>query len=361
MRNNATVYSDQGASFSNPEIHESINDLDLSTWSTSELADSIRNIFRNFHCETSEPAGFMDLLHISNDSVANLSANIGQLITHHNANGRQVKSVNTIDLQIPDTDHFALFSGVDYYYEGVVPIADQHMKLLFSNFQPPDHLTRIKADEIAKNSVGINALDMAYCAAIVKAQQAKTILIIGEDRGEFTNFIASQTENDCLILTTALPRSCWYQSGIIPPNSMSIKKINYSDSEIGSVWRNSNEEYIKRIIPLIGDSRHSKLKPWINALSCNIDMVIINGIQEVNRITSELIQASDLLKDEGIILLNNFGQNAPVSAATIAALTVHMDEQNNLECLYQLKWWLSQNPEENIDTNVALLCRRSSV
>jgi hypothetical protein len=297
------------------------------------------------------PDGFFSLPDLfASQTCADVEQAVSRLVKVLHAS-RAANLPSQLDVTAPDSVHCKnLYMGMDYSSMGPVIVHAGNLANMFPGFVKPSAEEVADRVAIGKATYGtMPGVEAAYSGAIVKAMQPRTIFIIGEHKGVLTDYIARCAPSDCIIFTMDLPKSMSDIEGVKAANAINQSYINYSQDEIGQVWRTSDEPHTKNIIGFAGDSTHGHSAPLFESLRSLCDLVIVDGNHSFTAVDNDLVTASNLLTPGGVILLDDFWKPARLYEVTEAALHARRYDET-LSHLYHLSWGFG---DDAVQSNLA--------
>jgi hypothetical protein len=195
--------------------------------------------------------------------------------------------------------------------------------------------------------------EAAYAGAIVKALKPRTVLIIGEHKGILTDYLLDQAPDDCLFFTCDLPQSMHSEEGYRAPDAINQSYVKHTDQDIGSTWRDKDDNRAERVFGFLGDSGHSNAEWLINALAERCDLVLVDGSHSRPAVQKDLLSAWQVLGDYGVVLIDDFNKLPRLKGVEYAVQETR-DYFAELPFLYQVSWGVKGPLEVNSNLAIAI-------
>lgn len=323
--------------------------LNLAEENTIACANSIRWVAAEAGIDlmTQVPSGFVDLFELRGSLQSDLALDkIKSLLNEHLSRRNFDYKAKPLNFSDPMLPHAKIYGGVNYYDKGPVIVNPKHMKLLFDNFEIPTSEEIASRVQVAKDVYGtMPGIEAAYTAAIVKSVKPRTIFIIGEHRGMLTSYLANNAPSDCLIFTLDLSRQHYEREQVAIPDAINKNFVNYEQHQIGEAWRSSSFPYRHRILGFLGDSTHSDLSLFFDALAGSMDLIIVDGSHEYHQVCIDL-KTANKISSGGPIIVDDFWKQPRLFEVTEAALHMRREIGEKLKYLHHLSWGFGGEDEK---------------
>ena len=309
------------------------------------------------------PIGFIDLSRVVFDDYSNgifqnryYHREIRSAL-HDHLYAREMNAANLLDI-FSEQPYKSIYQGENYYDRGPVLVGPAMLSKIFPGIILPT-TEQIEARNIlAKEFYGtMPGIEAAYLGAMLTALAPRSVLMIGEHRGILTEHVAQSVPKDCLIYTVDFPKSLWGVGGRAEPDALNKVYVNFDQKDLGSRWRDSGQEYVKRIVPFAGDTTFADdREKLIRILYQQCDCVIVDGDHSKKAVLSDLKLAAELVTKGGVIFLDDFDK--PMRLHPVEYAAEEFREESGRK-LFHLSWGAGK-PEEQIKSNLAFFLPREN-